>query len=100
MYVVTVELEIEPDRVDAFRERMLANARASREREPGCFQFDVARDAAQPTRYYLYELYTDAAAFQAHLKTQHFLEFDRETREMVTAKKVQTFERLDPGGGR
>lgn len=99
MHVVVVEMEVKPEHLEAFHGKMLANARASREREPGCRQFDVARDPARPGRYYLYEIYVDAAAFQAHLKTPHFLAFDQETRDMLAAKKVDTFTRVDPAGG-
>ena len=41
--------------------------------EPGCFRFDIHQDAEVPTRFYLYKVYTDEAAFQAHLETPHFL---------------------------
>jgi quinol monooxygenase YgiN len=53
-----------------FRERIVGLVRAVR-REPGCLTFTAygARDA--PGRFYLYEVYTDAAAFEAHLKTDH-----------------------------
>jgi quinol monooxygenase YgiN len=55
---------------DAFRNRIIELVRAVR-REPGCVTFTAyeARDA--PGRFYLCEVYTDAAAFDAHLKTDH-----------------------------
>ena len=47
MYVVTVEFEIKPEKLVEFRAQMIANATASREKEPGCLQFDVCADPAK-----------------------------------------------------
>ena len=96
MYVVTVEFEIKADRLDDFRAQMIANARASREREPGCLQFDVCSDPAKPERIFLYEIYADRAAFDAHLAAEHFKTFDRTVAQWIAAKVVHTYHRLDP----
>lgn len=96
MYVVTVDFRIKPDFLAAFRERMIANARASREREPGCLQFDVCADPGSPEAIYLYEIYADRAAFDAHLASDHFKVFDREVAGWVAAKTVRVYQRLDP----
>ncbi len=53
------------------------------------------QDGEIPTRFYLYEVYRDEAAFQAHLETSHFKEwvavakpmFDGEA-EKVTMKTI------------
>ena len=74
----------------------MANACASREREPGCRQFDVAVDPAEPACFYLYELYDDRAAFDAHLASEHFRVFDAQVRGWVAHKVVRVFERIDP----
>ncbi len=96
MYVVTVDFRIKPEFTAVFRERMIANARASREREPGCFQFDVCTDPGNPECIYLYEVYTDRAAFDVHLDSEHFKSFDREVTTWVAAKTVHAYARLDP----
>jgi quinol monooxygenase YgiN len=48
-----------------------ANATATREREPGCRQFDVCT-SADDGLVFLYEVYDDRAAFDAHLAAPHF----------------------------
>ena len=96
MYVVTVEFTIKPEHVDQFGVEMVTNARASREREPGCEQFDVCRDPADPAKIFLYELYTDRAAFDAHMTEAHFKTFDKTVAPWVAAKTVNIYERLDP----
>lgn len=96
MYVVTVDFRIKPGFLTEFRERMLANARASREQEPGCFQFDVCIDPGSADCIYLYEVYADRAAFEAHLACAHYKAFDREVADWVGSRTVRFFERIDP----
>ena len=38
-------------------------------------------------RVFLYEIYTDKAAFDAHLKTDHFLGFDQRAKNWLVQKK-------------
>ena len=96
MYVVSVEFEIKAENLAEFRVQMVANARASREREPGCRQFDVCADPAKPQVIYLYEVYDDRAAFDAHLAAEHFKTFDRTVAPWIATKAVRFYERLDP----
>ena len=95
-FVVTVEFVVKPDRVAAFHAAMLENARASKRREPGCRQFDVCVDPADAARIFLYEVYDDAAAFDAHVASEHFRAFDARVRDWIVAKTVQRFDRIEP----
>lgn len=91
MYVVTVEFIIKAGHAVEFLPAMIENARASREREPGCRQFDVCADANDPHVIFLYELYDDRAAFDAHLATAHFKAFDAQVGPWVERKSVRTY---------
>jgi quinol monooxygenase YgiN len=93
VYVVTVDFEIHPQHWRAFVPLMHENARVSREREPGCRQFDVCTDAAKPNSVFLYEVYDDRAAFEVHLASAHYKAFDGAVRDMVAAKSVRLLER-------
>ena len=73
MYVIVASRRVQPERLDAFLESMLDDARGSVLDEPGCLRFDVVQDQKDPTRICLYEIYRDQAAFDAHLKAPHFL---------------------------
>jgi quinol monooxygenase YgiN len=94
MYVIIVDFEIKPDRVANFLPLMQENAAASVRDEPGCHQFDVCRDPDAPHRIFLYETYDDRAAFEAHLASSHFRNFDTATTDMVVSKDVRTLQRL------
>lgn len=90
MYVVTVTFEIAPDQGLAFRQAILRNAAASLKDEPDCHRFDVCF-SEDGRRCFLYELYTDEAAFEHHTRTAHFAEFNRASEGMVTDKKLETY---------
>ena len=92
MYVVTVEFAIKSEHAEGFRPAMLENARASLADEPGCRQFDVCFDTDDPGKCFLYEVYDDRAAFEAHLSMAHFQSFDAHVAPMLDAKVVKTFE--------
>lgn len=94
MFIVTVDFEIKDGHVDEFMEAMLENARKSVAAEEGCLQFDVCRDREDPRRIFLYEVYTDAAAFDVHVMSSHFREFDDRVNDWTVSKKAQQWERL------
>ena len=75
MYVIVAPIQIKEGHKDEFIEAMLGDARGSVNDEPGCLRFDVIQDGADPNRIWLYEVYVDEAAFQAHTKTPHFLKW-------------------------
>ena len=94
MYVIAVNFEIEQARLDELLPLMKANAAASVRDEPGCHRFDVCQDPEAPHHIFLYEVYDDRAAFEAHLASAHFKAFDAATADMLVAKKVRALTRL------
>jgi (4S)-4-hydroxy-5-phosphonooxypentane-2,3-dione isomerase len=75
MYVIIVPIQIKEGYKAQFVEAMLDDAKGSVNDEPGCLRFDVIQDAADPNRIWLYEVYVDEAAFQAHLQAPHFIKW-------------------------
>lgn len=96
MLALVVEFRIKPAFVAAFEREIVENARASRETEPGCRQFDVCRDPSDPAVFFLYELYDDDAAIAAHLQTAHFLRMNETTATWVEGKSVRKLVRAAP----
>lgn len=90
MFAVTVTFRLHPGQMGAFLPLMMQNAQTSLRQEPGCHQFDVCHGGA-PDTVFLYELYTDAAAFEAHLAAPHFQDFSARTNDMVVSKDVATY---------
>ncbi len=96
MLALVVDFRIKPQHVTAFEHAIVENARASRESEPGCRQFDVCRDPANPNLFFLYELYDDDAAIQAHLQSPHYLQMNQAIAGWVDTKTVLRFVRAAP----
>lgn len=96
MQALIVEFRIHTPHIEAFEKAIIENARASREDEPGCRQFDVCRDPQDASVFFLYELYDDEAAIQAHLQSPHFLRMNAETGNWVREKTVWRRERIAP----
>ena len=95
VYVIAVDFTIHAEHLAAFMPLMLENARISRETEPGCRRFDVCRDPAQKERVFLFELYDNRAAFEAHLAAAHFATFDAAVKTMIASKAVHAYELVD-----
>jgi quinol monooxygenase YgiN len=76
-------LDARPGLEDAFREHITELVRQVR-REPGCVAFTAYEARDTPGRFYLYEIYTNAAAFDAHLKTDHVHAFISAIPELST----------------
>ena len=72
MYAIFVRIRVVPGQVERFLELTAANHHGTRT-EPGNLRFDVLRDAADPERCFLYEIYRDEAALRAHQQTSHYL---------------------------
>jgi (4S)-4-hydroxy-5-phosphonooxypentane-2,3-dione isomerase len=96
MLALVVEFRIRSAFIEAFDSAIEENARLSRETEPGCRQFDVCRDAGDAALFFLYELYDDEAAIQAHLRSPHFLQMDAATAGWVESKTVRKLQRTMP----
>ena len=87
-YVITVDFQLHPGAMQQFLPLMLDNAERARTLEPGCDRFDVLLPAGEADRVFLYEIYHDEAAFQTHIKTAHFIEFDAATRALFRDRRI------------
>ena len=89
MFVVCVEFEIMPRHLDEFLLAIRKNAVQSHKLEAGCQQFDICQDQQNSNKVFLYEIYDDAAAFEAHKAAPHYHEFNRAIDGMVIEKSVR-----------
>lgn len=89
MYIVTVEFEVHREHTEAFREAMMQQAANSLALEVACRQFDVCFDAEDATKCFLYEKYDDGAAFETHLASEHFKQFETKVSSWLKSKTVQ-----------
>ena len=93
MYVVAVDFRIHPGRIEAFLPLMLKQARNSLDNEPGCRTFDVCQNPKTTEEVFLYEVYDNRAAFDAHMASDHFRTFDAAVADLVAEKHVRFLDR-------
>ena len=92
MIVISVTLRVPPEQLETFRPVMETLVRASRQ-EPGVMAYTFAVDILDPGLVRIFEIYTDRAAFDAHIASPHFqawrphsAPFVREERWLLDAK--------------
>ena len=88
MFVITVDFEIKSEFVNEFRNRVLQQAKDSLNNEEKSITFDVCFDEKNINKVFLYEIYQDKDAFDYHLKSDHYLSFDKDVKSWVTKKIV------------
>ncbi len=93
-----VDFHIKPEHVRDFATAIQTNAMSALANEPGCLYFDVCRDPSDTALFFLYELYADEQAIEAHRKSSHFLAFSEQTQDWVLSKTVRRMQRADTSG--
>ncbi|WP_070962369.1 putative quinol monooxygenase [Vibrio sonorensis] len=89
MYTVIVQFNVKATFFEQFKSLLCRNADASIQ-EPQCLQFDVSW-SKQSNDFFLYEIYQNAEAFDHHLTTEHFAQFNADSKNMVLDKQVTCF---------
>jgi quinol monooxygenase YgiN len=97
MLILIVNIHIKADRVEAFREATIENARNSRQ-EPGIARFDVLQQSDDPSRFHLIEVYRDQAATLAHKETPHYHAWLAKVDDMFAEPRTRAlFTNVSPG---
>jgi quinol monooxygenase YgiN len=91
--VLQVQIRVRPERADSFMEKLRANAEAAR-REPGCRQFDILVDPADPMTVMLYEVYDNEEAFEAHQQGAAFKKYIAEAVPLLASRERRFWKRL------
>jgi (4S)-4-hydroxy-5-phosphonooxypentane-2,3-dione isomerase len=97
-FVITVAFDLHEGALHEFLPMMIENANRSRTAEPGCERFDVLVPKEGVNQVFLYEVYKDKVAFDAHLRTQHFLDFNSASARLVKAKQIVAYGLVNDAG--
>lgn len=87
MLIVHVHVHVKPEFADAFAEASVENARNS-VKEPGIARFDVIRQADDPARFVLIEVYRSSEASAAHKETAHYQTWRDKVAPMMAAPRT------------
>ncbi len=79
------ELEIDPGTLEAYRALLTEEIEASVALEDGVLSLNAVSIKDRPNVIRILEVYVDKEAYEAHLRTPHFLKYKNETAGMVTS---------------
>jgi (4S)-4-hydroxy-5-phosphonooxypentane-2,3-dione isomerase len=88
LFIAAVEYDVTPGKVDDFLAAVNENAAAS-VKEPGCRELNVTVSQKDPNHVFIFEVYDNAAAAEAHLATEHFKKYKAATKDLVVKRQAQ-----------
>lgn len=94
MKAIIVDFEAHPGKGAELRGALVTQARNSKQNEAGCRHFDVCADPDNPDRFFLYELYDDDAAVEAHRATGYYAAFRETIDPLVKTRALRLMDRL------
>jgi len=89
-FVVAIHIEAKPDEAEAVA-GLLAELVAPTMAEPGVKLFLPYRSPTSPASFFIFELYVDAAGWDAHQQTKHFHDCIKELLPRVTKRERVPF---------
>ena len=87
MFIVHVFVHVKPDKIDAFKEASLENARNSIQ-EPGIARFDLLQQRDDPTRFVLIEVYRTPEDPAHHKETAHYAKWRDTVADMMAEPRT------------
>jgi quinol monooxygenase YgiN len=90
------KLEIYPEQLQRYRTALKEEIESSLRVEPGVLTLYAVAEKDHPTRITILEIYASQAAYQAHIKTSHFLKYKNGTKEMVKSLELVETDPLLP----
>lgn len=82
------ELEIDPVHLEPYKAALREEIATSIRVEPGVLTLYAVSVKDHPTQIRLFEMYANAAAYEAHLQSPHFKKYKTETAGMVKSLRL------------
>jgi quinol monooxygenase YgiN len=82
------ELEIDPEQIESYKALLSREIEASIRLEEGVLALYALAVKESPEKIRIFEVYADQGAYQAHLRTPHFLEYKASTLAMVRSLRL------------
>jgi len=96
MHILLVYCTVKPDQVEAFIAATVENAANSR-KEPGVVRFDFVRQADDPTKFSLIEVYRTPEGLAAHREAPHYKAWAEKVPDMLVEPRTRNFyTNIDP----
>ena len=88
---------VEAQHLESYRVALKEEIEASIKLEPGVLTLYAVSAREDPTHFVVLEIYADQAAYEAHIKTPHFLKYKSVTQDMVKSLELVDAVALVPG---
>ncbi len=79
LLVLMVNVKVKPERRADFIAAVREDGEGTTTKEAGNLQFAAVQHAEDPDRFFLFEVYRDEAALEAHRQMPHFLKYREAT---------------------
>jgi (4S)-4-hydroxy-5-phosphonooxypentane-2,3-dione isomerase len=90
LHISAVDIDVVPGQIDAYLAALKENGAAA-VHEPGCREFNITVSQKDPNHVFIFEVYDNAAALEAHRATDHFKKYVATTKEMIAKREVRPF---------
>jgi (4S)-4-hydroxy-5-phosphonooxypentane-2,3-dione isomerase len=90
-YINAVDIDVVPGQIDAYLAALKENGAAA-VTEPGCHEFNITVSPKDPNHVFIFEVYDNAAAFEAHRATDHFKKYAAATKDMVAKRDARALQ--------
>src|ERR1039458_4176845 len=90
LQVNAVDIDVVPGQIDNYLAALKENGAAS-VHEPGCREFNITVSQKDPNHVFIFEVYDNAAALDAHRQTDHFKKYAATTKDMVAKRDSRPF---------
>jgi quinol monooxygenase YgiN len=88
LYVNAVDIDVVPGQIENYLAALKENGAAAVQTEPGCREFNITVSQNDPNHVFIFEVYDNAAALDAHRQTDHFKKYAATTKAMVAKREA------------
>jgi|SRR5579864_3670406 len=81
-------LQIDSAQLENYKAALKLHAETAVRVEPGVLTLYAVYEKDHPTHVTVFEIYANADAYQAHLKTLHFIQYKTSTKDMVKSLEL------------
>jgi (4S)-4-hydroxy-5-phosphonooxypentane-2,3-dione isomerase len=90
LHISAVDIDVVPGQIDAYLAALKENGAAA-VTEPGCREFNITVSQKDPNHVFIFEVYDNTAALDAHRATDHFKKYVATTKDMIAKREVRPF---------
>lgn len=91
-YIRIARIVVDSLQLDQYKAALKEGVESAIRKEPGVLQLYAVYDKQQPTHVTVFEIYASEAAYQSHIKTEHFKKYKETVQAMVKSLELTDVE--------